>query len=270
MKWNAMQTSIGVRVPEYKVGQKVWVETDNIDLKRPSKKLAERRIGPYEILEIISPNAIKLKLPWTVKLHPVMNVSQLCPYKEPRITGQEATPAPPVEINGELEYEVEQILDSRLRHGQLQYLVNGKVTLRNTTLGNPWPIWPIHRMQLMCSITHIQLHPEDFSLLLISTSAHMKTSQRLQLVWHLTWKSSPKEGVVLWEDFYSKFFDLILSYHGLSHLIFVCTYGHFYYLIKDTWLQHGSSMAWQTWGVHMAWCHSESAITSWSPHVVHI
>jgi len=99
-------------VPEYKVGQKVWVETDNIDLKRPSKKLAERRIGPYEILEIISPNAIKLKLPRTVKLHPVMNVSQLRPYKEPRITGQEATPAPPVEINGELEYEVKQILDS--------------------------------------------------------------------------------------------------------------------------------------------------------------
>jgi len=59
----------------------------------------------------------------TVKLHPVMNVSWLCPYKEPQITSQEATPAPPVEINGELEYEVEQILDSRLRHGQLQYLV---------------------------------------------------------------------------------------------------------------------------------------------------
>ena len=47
-----------------------------------------------------------------------MNVSCLCPYKEPQITGQEATPAPPVEINGELEYEIEQILDS-----QLQYLV---------------------------------------------------------------------------------------------------------------------------------------------------
>jgi len=107
-----MQISIGTRVPEYKVGQKVWVETDNIDLKRPSKKLAEKRIGPYEILEIISPNAIKLKLPRTIKLHPVMNVSRLCPYKEPQITGQETTPAPPVEINGELEYEVEQILDS--------------------------------------------------------------------------------------------------------------------------------------------------------------
>jgi len=118
-----MQINIGTRVPEYKVGQKVWVETDNIDLKRPSKKLAEKRIGPYEILEIISPNAIKLKLPRTIKLHPVMNVSRLRPYKEPRITGQETTPAPPVEINGELEYEVEQILDSRLRRGQLQYLV---------------------------------------------------------------------------------------------------------------------------------------------------
>jgi len=65
------------KVPEYKVGQKVWVETNNIYLKQPSKKqkLAKRQIRPYEILDIISPNAIKLKLPQTVKLHPVMNVS---------------------------------------------------------------------------------------------------------------------------------------------------------------------------------------------------
>jgi len=52
-----------------------------------------------------------------------MNVLCLCPYKEPEITDQEVTPAPPVEINGELEYEVEQILDSWLHCGQLQYLV---------------------------------------------------------------------------------------------------------------------------------------------------
>jgi len=29
-------------VPEYQVSQKVWVETNNIDLKQPSKKLAEK------------------------------------------------------------------------------------------------------------------------------------------------------------------------------------------------------------------------------------
>jgi len=51
------------------------------------------------------------------------NLSCLHSYKEPQITGQEATPAPPVEINGKLEYEVEQILDSWLCHSQLQYLV---------------------------------------------------------------------------------------------------------------------------------------------------
>jgi len=54
----------------------------------------------------------------------------------PQITSQEATPAPPVEINGELEYEVEQILDSQLHQGQLQYLVKWQgYTEEHNTLG---------------------------------------------------------------------------------------------------------------------------------------
>jgi hypothetical protein len=113
-------------VPEYKVGQKVWIEAEELDLKRPSKKLAEKRLGPYPIVEIVSPNAIKVKLPRSIKIHPVINVSRLRPYAEPTIPGQATSEPPPVEINGELEYEVEQILDSRIYRNRFQYLVKWK------------------------------------------------------------------------------------------------------------------------------------------------
>ena len=101
-------------VLEYKVGQNVCIEAEDLDLKRASKKLAEKRISPYPIVEIISPNAVKVKLPGSIKIHPVINVSRLRPQKEPTIPGQTESKPPPVEIDGKLEYEVEEILNSRI------------------------------------------------------------------------------------------------------------------------------------------------------------
>lgn len=111
--------------PEYKVGQKVWLETENLNILRPSRKLSEKRIGPYEIVEIISPNAIKLKLPKAIRIHPVVNVSRVRPFNPP-IPGQRPLPAPPIEVEGQIEYEVEEVLDSRMNRGKLEYLVKWK------------------------------------------------------------------------------------------------------------------------------------------------
>ena len=51
----------------------------------------------------------------------------MTPYKSPAFTLQR-TPAPPLPelVNDELEYEVEEIQDSRLFRGKLQYLVKWK------------------------------------------------------------------------------------------------------------------------------------------------
>jgi hypothetical protein len=65
-------------------------------------------------MEIISLNAVRLKLLWLIKIQPVINISCIHPYKPAKIPHQHAPEPPPVEIDGELEYEVEQILDSRL------------------------------------------------------------------------------------------------------------------------------------------------------------
>ena len=109
--------------PQYQMGQKVWLETENLNIQRPSKKLWERQIGWYPIIEVKSSNTVQLKLPQSIKIHPVVNMSHVCPYVEPRIPQQTTTTPPPVEIEGEFEYEVEQVLDSRLYWGKLQYLI---------------------------------------------------------------------------------------------------------------------------------------------------
>jgi hypothetical protein len=57
------------------------------------------------------------------RTHPVFHVSLLEPYHGNTIPGRAAPPPPPIEVEGELEYEVESIVDSRRFRRQLQYRV---------------------------------------------------------------------------------------------------------------------------------------------------
>jgi len=52
----------------------------------------------------------------------VINVSRIRPYKSP-VAGQTVIPPEPVVLEGTPEYEVEEIMDSRLKRGKLEYLV---------------------------------------------------------------------------------------------------------------------------------------------------
>ena len=55
---------------------------DLVFKKRPVQKLIERYIGPYVIEEVVSTNAVKLRLPSSMRIHLVVNVSQIVRYKE--------------------------------------------------------------------------------------------------------------------------------------------------------------------------------------------
>ena len=115
--------------PEFKVGDWVWLNQRNIETTRPSQKLDQKRLGPFEIVAVIgeSKAAFELKLPPHWRIHPVFHASLLDPYRANKIRGREQpSPAPPEIVNGELEYEVETILDSRIRRNKLQYLVSWK------------------------------------------------------------------------------------------------------------------------------------------------
>ena len=113
--------------PIYKISDQVWLSTDNLRmLNRASKKLTERWIGPYEISSVM-PNAVELKLPKTLRIHLVVNISRVKPYLGP-LPGQPVSCPGPIHVTEDCDegYEVDAIVDSRIYKGKLQYLVHWK------------------------------------------------------------------------------------------------------------------------------------------------
>lgn len=111
---------------QYKVGDKVWLSSRNIKSQRPTGKLDYRKLGPFKIIEIIGTRSYKLDLPATMKIHPVFHTNLLEPYKEDVIEGRPQTELPPIIVDEHEEFEVEQIIDSRIYRNKSQYLVHWK------------------------------------------------------------------------------------------------------------------------------------------------
>jgi len=113
---------------EYRVGDKVLISTKDFLMelmKRATKKLTEKFIGPYVVRKIVSENVVELELPVSLRIHLVVNVRRIVKYQE-QVEGQKKIPLPPIEVAGEKEYEVEEILDRQERRGKTKYLVKWK------------------------------------------------------------------------------------------------------------------------------------------------
>ena len=111
----------------YKVGDKVMLEATNLPIDRPMRKLSDKRVGPFVIEKKVGASAYKLKLPARWKIHPVFNEVLLTPYTDPRFESQHRPPPPPPDIvEGEEQWEVEEILKSHIHQGKLQFYVHWK------------------------------------------------------------------------------------------------------------------------------------------------
>jgi len=113
---------------EYKVENLVMLSTKDLKYQmvgRRMEKLTERFVGPYKVKKVISTNAVELELPSMVKIHPVINVSRIRRYVG-QVEGQKKEQQAPVIIEGEKEWEVEQILNKRKVRGKDKYLVRWK------------------------------------------------------------------------------------------------------------------------------------------------
>ena len=98
-------------INEYKVGDLVMLSTKDLKyqmIKRRTEKLTERFVGPYKIKKIVLTNVVELKLPATIKIHPVVNVSRIQRYIG-QVEGQRKEQPAPVIIKGEEEWKVERI-----------------------------------------------------------------------------------------------------------------------------------------------------------------
>ena len=62
----------------WKKGDRVLLSTKDLVFKeRPAKKLVDRYVGPYTIEKVVSTNAVKLQLPTSMRIHPVVNISRI-------------------------------------------------------------------------------------------------------------------------------------------------------------------------------------------------
>ena len=120
-----MREQITSKFTPWKVGEKVWLETTNLHMNGP-KKLQMRRTGPFEIEEVVSRTAYRLRIPSQWKIHPVFHASLLTSYKETLEHGPNFLRPPPDLIDGEEEYEVEAVLGHRGRPSRRTFLIRWK------------------------------------------------------------------------------------------------------------------------------------------------
>ena len=111
-------------VEEYKVGNSVWLSTKNIKTERLSKKLNHKMVDPFRIKALVG-SLCRLKLPTSMKIHNVFHPSLLQKVSIDPLPGQHNDPAPPIIIDNEEKWEVDNILDARKigKRGKVQFCV---------------------------------------------------------------------------------------------------------------------------------------------------
>jgi hypothetical protein len=114
---------IRIPAPNIQVGCKVLLDARNVRTTRPTRKLDWQWLGQFRVQKQLSPYAYVLELPTWIRMYRVQHVSLLDPVAEDPLEGQGVLPPPPLEVDGEEEYQVSSVEDSRIYRSQLQYLV---------------------------------------------------------------------------------------------------------------------------------------------------
>ena len=113
----------GRRDEVFQPGEEVPLRTKNLTIKGPAdgKKLRPQWCGPFKVLDRVSDVAYRLELPKHYEIHDVFHVSLLKPYR----TDGRVQPPPPVELDKEMYYEIDDIVAHRTakRGNKRSYLV---------------------------------------------------------------------------------------------------------------------------------------------------
>jgi len=114
--------------PVFKPGDWVYLDASDIRMTHPSPKLSHHRLGPFEIERQVGPLAYQLKLPHGLRqLHLVFNMVKLSAAPDDPIPGRKPqAPPPPIVVDGEPEWEVEEVLDSCWHQRRFQFLIKWK------------------------------------------------------------------------------------------------------------------------------------------------
>ena len=105
-------------VTSYRVGERVYLQTDNIKIKRVSKKLNHQSIESFMIKRNIKDLSYELDLSVNMRIHSVFHafMLQLCDQFIP-------LQIKPTLIESDEEYKVKRILDKKIISETAHYLV---------------------------------------------------------------------------------------------------------------------------------------------------
>jgi len=104
-----------IPAPDFQIGDEAMVKAKFFRTHRPSPKLSERYYGPFKIIGKTGKLNYVLKLPDELRgVHPVFHVCMLEPVFRHDFPGRDEPPPVPIEVDAELEYEVDQILDTKI------------------------------------------------------------------------------------------------------------------------------------------------------------
>ena len=114
--------------PEFLIGSWAFVKAQFFHTTHPSKKLADKFLGPYEVIAQPGTHLVMLWLPDNLRaVHPVFHISMLEPTTPNTIPDQVQLLPPPVFVDGEPEFEIAEILNSKVNQQchncKLLYLV---------------------------------------------------------------------------------------------------------------------------------------------------
>ena len=101
--------------PDFKVCDKVFIKAQFFQTTWPSKKLSKKYLRPYEIISQPSTLSFTLCLSESMcSVHPVFHVSMLEPATSNIFSKRIQLAPAPVIIDREPEYEISQIMDSKI------------------------------------------------------------------------------------------------------------------------------------------------------------
>ena len=101
----------------FAVGDKVWLSTRFLPVKGTARKLSALWAGPFVVLARVGNVAYRLQLPVDWRVHDVFHVSQL-KGSVGDVVGEAG-----IQIDDQVEFEIERILQSRVVRNRKQYLV---------------------------------------------------------------------------------------------------------------------------------------------------
>jgi hypothetical protein len=117
------------REAEFAVGDQVLLSTKFFkppaDAER-GRKLAPKFAGPYNVVAKVPPVAYKLQLPGSTNAHPVFHSSLLKSYKADVIGTRVPAVPDPVQVDGQVEFIVDRIIQDRRVRGKREFIVHWK------------------------------------------------------------------------------------------------------------------------------------------------